>query len=331
MTPDIDLSTYEVGTNEHGGRSLWQRTEDGEREVISWANREVLDVLAAALAVVEEAEARAHNAEADYDRRGERLWRLAATAGYVPHESDNDATAELAVTEALAAVEQWQAAAENRASQRDQFADKARRAEVKVAAGLALAEEWEANYRRWINVSDGPRVKIFHAHATRLRAALDPAPDRAQDSEPRLPFTLRMPTDRSPDRDEDAVNQGVRHVDVQVIHDPGMDLLGECRQGYGGPVIALREWNEQVFLHELLHAATAYAQPLIATAYPPHGHEVISRIEVALWETGWRFVPDRAQGDGRAGLLPCCRGEGECAAPADIGPCAPVGDGRADS
>lgn len=50
----------------------------------------------------DEVEARAHDAEADYDRRGERLWRLAALAGHVPCESDNDATAELAVRDALA-------------------------------------------------------------------------------------------------------------------------------------------------------------------------------------------------------------------------------------
>lgn len=39
----------------------------------------------------------------DYDRRGERLWRLAAKAGWVPGNSaDNDAIAELYVADALA-------------------------------------------------------------------------------------------------------------------------------------------------------------------------------------------------------------------------------------
>lgn len=47
------------------------------------------------------AQAESANLQADYDRRGERLWRLAAAAGHVPHESDNDATAELVVSQAL--------------------------------------------------------------------------------------------------------------------------------------------------------------------------------------------------------------------------------------
>lgn len=45
------------------------------------------------------ADAEAYNAQADYDRRGERLWRLAALAGWRPGNSaDNDVTAE-AVTD----------------------------------------------------------------------------------------------------------------------------------------------------------------------------------------------------------------------------------------
>lgn len=108
-----------------------------------------------------------------------------------------------------------------------------------------------------------------------------------------LPFTLRMPTDRAANNADGAeLNVGINHIDVQVVLDPTMALRGECRNGYGGPVIALREWDEQVFLHELLHAATGYAQPLLAATYPPEGHEVIARIEVALWETGWRMTTD---------------------------------------
>lgn len=48
--------------------------------------------------------AEASSAEADYDSRGERLWRLAVLAGLVPIESDNDATAEQAIAEALRAA-----------------------------------------------------------------------------------------------------------------------------------------------------------------------------------------------------------------------------------
>lgn len=50
----------------------------------------------------EAAEAEAMNNGQDYDRRGERLWRLAAKAGWRPgNESDNDATAEWYIAEAL--------------------------------------------------------------------------------------------------------------------------------------------------------------------------------------------------------------------------------------
>jgi hypothetical protein len=124
-----------------------------------------------------------------------------------------------------------------------------------------------------------------HAHvADLLTTSLDAV--RA----PSLPFTLRVPTDRAPNIDGTALNTGINHVDVQVIHDPHMALCGECRHGYGGPVIALRAWNEQVFLHELLHVATGWVQPRLEEHYPPHGHEVLARLEVALWETGWRLT-----------------------------------------
>jgi len=104
-----------------------------------------------------------------------------------------------------------------------------------------------------------------------------------------LPFTLRVPVDRVPNDDGVALNVGTQHIDVRVIADPTMEGRGETRHGFDGPVIALREWNEQVFLHELLHVVTGYAQPLLSATHPPHGHDVISRIEVALWETGWRM------------------------------------------
>jgi hypothetical protein len=41
-----------------------------------------------------------------------------------------------------------------------------------LAALRALADEWEQAYNRWRNVYDGPRVSIFHVHATRLRALI---------------------------------------------------------------------------------------------------------------------------------------------------------------
>lgn len=44
--------------------------------------------------------------------------------------------------------------------------------DAQLQAVRDLADEWEAMYDRWSGVSDGPRVAIFRAHATRLRAAL---------------------------------------------------------------------------------------------------------------------------------------------------------------
>lgn len=87
-----------------------ERVREVESERDQWRGvairRERLhDQIDAATARAESAEAAHANAEADYDRRGERLWRLAAKAGYVPTESDNDATAELAIADALAAHE----------------------------------------------------------------------------------------------------------------------------------------------------------------------------------------------------------------------------------
>lgn len=51
---------------------------------------------------IEAAEAELSNVQADYDRRGERLWRLATAAGHEPNPADNDATAEQSVADALA-------------------------------------------------------------------------------------------------------------------------------------------------------------------------------------------------------------------------------------
>lgn len=71
--------------------------------------------LAELLAEVDEAQAEAMDVGHDYDRRGERLWRLAALAGWTPgNEADNDATAEFYVRERLAEVDRlshWKAEA----------------------------------------------------------------------------------------------------------------------------------------------------------------------------------------------------------------------------
>ena len=71
-------------------------------ETLKEALRDLLALVAEKDAEIERAESESQNAQADYDRRGERLWRLAAQAGHVSCESDNDATAELVIADALA-------------------------------------------------------------------------------------------------------------------------------------------------------------------------------------------------------------------------------------
>lgn len=105
------------------------------------------------------------------------------------------------------------------------------------------------------------------------------------------PTRLRIPLDRNRSPGADRLNEGTNHLDVAIEIDPTLDRRGEVRglgQPFGEPrvVIVLREWNEQVLLHELLHVLPLPG----ATDADPHNHDVVSRVEVALWETGWRLV-----------------------------------------
>ncbi len=100
---------------------------------------------------------------------------------------------------------------------------------------------------------------------------------------------LRIPTNRALNSDDEALNVGVDYIDVEIRIDPNYPLRGEHIPAYGGDIIFLRESNEQVLLHEILHVALRNV-PEIRTEKDPHGHNIISRIEVALWETGWRRI-----------------------------------------
>lgn len=102
------------------------------------------------------------------------------------------------------------------------------------------------------------------------------------------PASLRVPLDRAPNPNGDRLNQGTNHIDVPIIIVPDLPVFGEAGYGYDcSRVIRLREWNEQVLLHEILHVVL---DPVLVRGDPqdPQGHNVISRVEVALWETGWR-------------------------------------------
>lgn len=103
---------YHVSQHRDDGR-VWRLGGDGDdicrlaypaREADAHLIANAPTWLAELLAEVDEAQAEAHNAQADYDRRGERLWRLAALAGWTPDEADNDATAELYIKNRLAEV-----------------------------------------------------------------------------------------------------------------------------------------------------------------------------------------------------------------------------------
>ncbi len=57
----------------------------------------------------------------------------------------------------------------------------------------------------------------------------------------------------------------------------------------GRPVneIRLREWNERVFLHEVLHVILDHSN--LDLTDPEHW---VQALEDALWEMGWRWVGD---------------------------------------
>lgn len=88
--------------------------------------------------------------------------------------------------------------------------------------------------------------------------------------------------------------------EVTVCYDADLSRRGETRDwATGTPTIVLREWDEQVFLHELLHVALdnrliAYRdQPdwesLDGTLTAPR-ESIVAAVEFALWEFGWRWT-----------------------------------------
>lgn len=104
---------------------------------------------------------------------------------------------------------------------------------------------------------------------------------------------IRVPLDRYPNPGGQSLNRGMNHQDIPIVIDPDLPLRGERQNTYDGSSrIVLREWDEQVLLHELLHVALLHVHSRVATEDDPHGHDIVSRIEVALWETGWRLTRD---------------------------------------
>lgn len=100
--------------------------------------------------------------------------------------------------------------------------------------------------------------------------------------------TLRIPFGYVRDLPPDTLNRPANWYDVPVIVDPDLKTLGQTESQYAGTVILLREPNEQVLLHELLHLICG---GIGITDEDPFGHRLINRLEVALWGLGWRRTP----------------------------------------
>lgn len=85
---------------------------------------------------------------------------------------------------------------------------------------------------------------------------------------------------------------------VPIVIDPNLSTLGEAGwdNGYSisGRVIRLRQWDEQVLLHEVLHCLL---DELIPYEVDGLSHKVINAVEVGLTTAGWRLVaPDALDG-----------------------------------
>jgi hypothetical protein len=114
---------------------------------------------------------------------------------------------------------------------------------------------------------------------------------------------LAIPSGYIKDADT-GLNVGTDPIQVLVRYDPGLPTLGQTSSAPFGPstVITLREWSEQVFLHELLHVATRpyYEGGYYQAADDPDGHQLVNRIEVALWEAGFRRSGRAVEREARA-------------------------------
>lgn len=104
--------------------------------------------------------------------------------------------------------------------------------------------------------------------------------------------------------DESRVNQASETFDVPVVIDPTIEHRGEYGFGYDySRVIRLREWHEQVFLHEVLHALVDPVVPFVkreddltprrTIGLAGLNHDIIRRVEVGLTMAGWCWTGDR--------------------------------------
>ena len=79
---------------------------------------------------------------------------------------------------------------------------------------------------------------------------------------------------------------------IHILYDPDLPTLGLTDTEYAGGVIRLREWNERVFLHEILHVLLNRWLSKIEGEFDgkPAWEKAVQQVEDALWDMGWRWV-----------------------------------------
>lgn len=86
--------------------------------------------------------------------------------------------------------------------------------------------------------------------------------------------------------------------DVRIEYSPNLTTLGvQGTYAYDYTwmplVIRLREWNERVFLHEVLHLLVEYPHLFDMISEPdplrPISERAVQVIEDGLWDMGWRW------------------------------------------
>lgn len=85
----------------------------------------------------------------------------------------------------------------------------------------------------------------------------------------------------------------VPEIDCRVVFDSRLEHRGIVRNAVGTREIALREYDERVLLHEVLHRIIQTGNSV--WVYDVEGHErLVQRLERGLWAMGWRWT-ERAE------------------------------------
>lgn len=112
-------------------------------------------------------------------------------------------------------------------------------------------------------------------------------------------------------KDEHGICQPVATYHVPITYNPDLATKGLVTS-FADPAIVLREWDEQVLLHEVLHLLLAPFLPWtdFRGAENPRHHEAVREVEVALTAAGWRFTRNGSVQRPETGAQePCVPGE----------------------